>query len=146
LLAVCLWIPPVNFGMPEPIFTKLGMHVMATESVSTAFFINPSHQTVCLYVYPSYRCKTTVRLSGFLHSLLGNGPINTFLQKRIQATVKELLDPSFSIRSVSYRRRVVGFVHPPVVARYQLGKDVSGATKNCWRRRFICVPCRMKGK
>jgi hypothetical protein len=29
------------------------MHVMAPELISTAYFINPSHQSVCLYVYPS---------------------------------------------------------------------------------------------
>jgi hypothetical protein len=38
--------------MPEPIFLKLGMYIIAPESISTAYFINPSHQTVCLYVYP----------------------------------------------------------------------------------------------
>jgi hypothetical protein len=38
--------PPFNFRMPEPIFTKLGMYVMAPELISTAHFIN-------LYVYPS---------------------------------------------------------------------------------------------
>jgi hypothetical protein len=32
------------------------------------------------------------------------------------------------------------------VARQQLGKDVAAATKNCWRRRFLCGPCRIKGK
>jgi hypothetical protein len=37
--------------MPEPIFMKLGMYIMAPESISTAYFINPSHQSVCLYVY-----------------------------------------------------------------------------------------------
>jgi hypothetical protein len=30
---------------------KLGMHTMALEPVSTAYFINPSHQFVCLYMY-----------------------------------------------------------------------------------------------
>jgi hypothetical protein len=38
--------------MGEPIFTKRGMHIMAPEPISTAYFINPSHQSVCLYVYP----------------------------------------------------------------------------------------------
>jgi hypothetical protein len=37
--------------MPEPIFMKL-----ATGHISTAYFINPSHQSVCLYVYPSNSC------------------------------------------------------------------------------------------
>jgi hypothetical protein len=29
-----------------------GMYIMALESISTAYFINPSHQSVCLYMYP----------------------------------------------------------------------------------------------
>jgi hypothetical protein len=56
-LCVCL-SPNINFWMPEQIFMKLCMHIMimATEPISTAYFINPSHQSVCLYVNPSYRC------------------------------------------------------------------------------------------
>jgi hypothetical protein len=46
-----------NFWMPESIFMKLRMYNMATELISTAYFINPFHQSVCLYVYPSYRCS-----------------------------------------------------------------------------------------
>jgi hypothetical protein len=38
--------------MPEPIFMKLGMYIMAPEPISTVYFINPSHQSVCLFVYP----------------------------------------------------------------------------------------------
>jgi hypothetical protein len=38
--------------MPEPIFMKLGMYIMTPEPISMAYFINPSHQSVCLYVYP----------------------------------------------------------------------------------------------
>jgi hypothetical protein len=44
--------PPINFWTPEPIYIKLGMCIMAPEPISTACFINPSHQSVCLYVYP----------------------------------------------------------------------------------------------
>jgi hypothetical protein len=36
--------------MSEPNFMKLGMYIMAPEPISTAYFINPSHQFVCLYV------------------------------------------------------------------------------------------------
>jgi hypothetical protein len=43
----------VIFGMPEPIFVKLGMYIMEPEPISTAYLISPSHQSVCLYVYPS---------------------------------------------------------------------------------------------
>jgi hypothetical protein len=56
MLSVCLCVPPINFWMPEPIFMKLGMYVMEPESISTAYFINLSHQSMCLYVYIPYRC------------------------------------------------------------------------------------------
>jgi hypothetical protein len=41
--------PPVNFCMPEPIFMKLHMHIIARESISTAYFINPSHH-LCVFM------------------------------------------------------------------------------------------------
>jgi hypothetical protein len=34
----------------------------------------------------------------------------------------------------------------PIVARQQHGKDVLAAMKNCWRHRFLCGPCCVKGK
>jgi hypothetical protein len=37
--------------MPEKIFMKLGIYIMAPEPISKAYFINPSHRSVCLYVY-----------------------------------------------------------------------------------------------
>jgi hypothetical protein len=40
-------------------------------------------------------------------SLLGNGSVNTFPRQRIQVTIEELLDASFSMLSASYQRRVV---------------------------------------
>jgi hypothetical protein len=33
---------------------KLGMYIMAPEPISTAYFTNPSHQSVCLHMYPYY--------------------------------------------------------------------------------------------
>jgi hypothetical protein len=50
-LCVCESLP-INFWMPEPVFIKLGMYIMAPEPISTAYFLNSSHQSVCLYVYP----------------------------------------------------------------------------------------------
>jgi hypothetical protein len=32
---------------------KLGMYITACEPILTAYFINPSHQSLCLYVYPT---------------------------------------------------------------------------------------------
>jgi hypothetical protein len=43
--------------MPETIFIKFGMYIMSPEHISTAYFINPSHQSVYLYVYPPVVAK-----------------------------------------------------------------------------------------
>jgi hypothetical protein len=94
--------------MPEPVFMKLGTYITETEPISAPYFINPSHQSVSLYVYPSYRCKTTAPLSVFFHSVIANGSANTFPRQRIHATVEELLDASFSMRFMPYQRRVYG--------------------------------------
>jgi hypothetical protein len=59
MLSVCMCIPPIKFRTPEPIFMYFGMYIMAPESISIAYFLNLTHQFVCLYV--------------FYLSLLGNG-------------------------------------------------------------------------
>jgi hypothetical protein len=71
---------------------KLGMYIMATEPISAAYFINPSHQAVCLCMCP--------RLS-----LLRKGSADRLLWQRIHATRKELFE-TFSMRPVSYQRKV----------------------------------------
>jgi hypothetical protein len=44
-LRLCVYPPPLNnFWMPCYV-------IMAREPVSTTYFINPSHQSLCLYVY-----------------------------------------------------------------------------------------------
>jgi hypothetical protein len=40
--------------MPGPVFMKLCVYIMAPDPISMAYFINPSHQSVCLCVYPYY--------------------------------------------------------------------------------------------
>jgi hypothetical protein len=50
---VCLWFPSMHFQMSEHISMKLGITVMAPEAISAAYVRNLSHQSVCLYVYPS---------------------------------------------------------------------------------------------
>jgi hypothetical protein len=59
----------INFRMAQPVSMKLGMYSMAPESVSTAHFINPSHQSVYLYAYPL--------------SLLGNSSIKSLSRQQI---------------------------------------------------------------
>jgi hypothetical protein len=83
----------INFWMLEPIFMKLGMYIMAHEPISTAYFLNPSYQSVCLYVYPPI-----VARQRFCK--------NVTAATNAHATIEELFDESFSMRSVSYQSKV----------------------------------------
>jgi hypothetical protein len=52
-VCVCVCVSPlINFRTPEPICMKLGTYITAPEPISTAKLKHPSHQSVCLYVYP----------------------------------------------------------------------------------------------
>jgi hypothetical protein len=73
------------------------MYIMATDPILTAYFINPAHQSTCLYVYPLIVAKQ--RLGKHVPAAT-----NT------HSTREELLDASFSVRSMSYQRRVCGSV------------------------------------
>jgi hypothetical protein len=84
--------PTINFRMPEPIFTELGMYVMTLEPISEAFFTNRSHQSLCLYVYPPI--AATKRFCKIVTAA-------TNAQSKI-----ELLEGSFCKRSVSHQRTV----------------------------------------
>jgi hypothetical protein len=72
---------------------KLGMYIMAPEPILMAYLINPSHQSLCPYVYPSLISRQ--RLGKIVTAAL-----NT------QATIDDLLDASFFMRSVSYQGKV----------------------------------------
>jgi hypothetical protein len=43
--------PPAKFYIHGPVFMKLGMYIMAPEPISLVYFINPSHESLFLYVY-----------------------------------------------------------------------------------------------
>jgi hypothetical protein len=79
--------------IPEPFFTKIGMHIIAPEPISTAYLINPSDQYVCLYVYPSIVARQR----------LGK---NVTVGTNTHAIIEELLATSFSMWSVSYQKKV----------------------------------------
>jgi hypothetical protein len=72
---------------------KLCMYIMEPQPISTAYFINPSHQSVCLYVYPPI----------VIRQRLGK---NVTAATNKNATLDKLLDESFSMRSVSYQKNV----------------------------------------
>jgi hypothetical protein len=78
--------------MPEPIFIKLGMYIMAPKPSSMAYYINPSYQSVCLYVNPLITARQQ----------LGK---NVTTATNTDATIEELLDTSFSMRPISYQRK-----------------------------------------
>jgi hypothetical protein len=79
--------------MTEPVFVKFGMYITAHEPIAVAYFINPSHQSICLYVYPPI-------VASQLYSK------NVAAAKNTHARVEGLLEALFFIRSVSYQRKV----------------------------------------
>jgi hypothetical protein len=69
------------------------MYIMEPEPISTVYFINPFHQSVCLYMYPLIVAREQ----------LGK---NVIAATNTHATIQELLDASFSMLSVLYKRKV----------------------------------------
>jgi hypothetical protein len=67
---------------------------MAPETISAAYFINPSHQSMCLYVYPL--------------SLLGNGSVKLYRGKEYTCRNRSIVGLIFcAVRVVSDLRRLV---------------------------------------
>jgi hypothetical protein len=92
-LPCCLFacvFPPINFRTPEPIFMKFGTYITTPEPISMAQLKNPTHQSVRLYVYPLLVARQRL---GTNFTEVTNS----------QVTIEELLDASFSMRSVSYQ-------------------------------------------
>jgi hypothetical protein len=76
--------------MAKPIYVELGMYIIVAEPISIAYFINPFHQSVFVYVHPS-----TVSMQQ-----LGKNVTATI---NIHAATEELLDMSFSMQLMSYQ-------------------------------------------
>jgi hypothetical protein len=72
--------------MPQPIFMKPDIYIMAPEPISMAYYISSCHQSMCLCCIPL--------------SLLGNSSVNNFPAHWIHATIK-VFDTSFTMWSVS---------------------------------------------
>jgi hypothetical protein len=92
-VSVSVFTLSVNFWIPEPNLMERGTYIMAPKCILTAYFINPFHQSVHLYVYPPIvdwqRLGENVTAAMYTH-----------------ATIEELLDASFSLRYVSCQRKV----------------------------------------
>jgi hypothetical protein len=69
------------------------MYIVTPEPISTAYFVYPSHQPARLYVHPLTVARQ--RLSK-----------NVTAATNTKATLKELLDASIYMRSVSDQRKV----------------------------------------
>jgi hypothetical protein len=54
-VSLCLWIPYWLLNAWTNLH-ETWYYIMASEPISTAYFINLSHQSVWLYVHPSFRC------------------------------------------------------------------------------------------
>jgi hypothetical protein len=92
--------------------------------------LRKSFPSVCAYVYPPIVAR---------QRLGKDVPAATYTRNK-----GELLDALFSMRSVSYQRRVLGSVYPAIMARHWLGTHVPAATTNWWRRLFLCGPCHQR--
>jgi hypothetical protein len=89
--------------MPGPIFMKLGVYNTAPEPLSTAYFINLSHQYVCLYVNPLIIARQRLGKNPPTVSRQGLGK-NITAATKTRATIEKFLDASFSMRFVHYQR------------------------------------------
>jgi hypothetical protein len=67
-VCVSVYTSCINFPVPEQVFMKLGMHIMAHEPISVANFINPFNQSI-------FMCIPL--------SLLGKGSVKTLSRQRI---------------------------------------------------------------
>jgi hypothetical protein len=76
--------------MTEPIFMRLGMCIMTTQPISTAYSMNPSHQPVCLFVYAL----------SLIDKRLGK---NVTAATNTHATTEESLKAPFYMRPVFYQ-------------------------------------------
>jgi hypothetical protein len=124
MLSACLCIPHINFWMPEPIFIKLGMYIMAPEPISTPYFKNPRFSLCVCMCIPL--------------SLLGKGSVNTFPRQEIHETIEERLDACVcvwiplsllsnnSVKKFPRQRRIVGGVvfYAVLVASKESGRSV----------------------
>jgi hypothetical protein len=84
--------------MPGPIFMKFGVYVMALEPISTAHFINLSHQYVCLYVNSLIVARQRPSKNRPVVSRQGLGK-NITSTTKTHETIEEFMDGSFSMRS-----------------------------------------------
>jgi hypothetical protein len=80
------------------------MYIIEPEPVSTAYFINPSHRSVCLYVYPLI--IATQRLGKKETTIVAKQRLTEVIAAtNTHVKIEDLLNVLFSIRSVSYQEK-----------------------------------------
>jgi hypothetical protein len=86
--------PHISVCMAKPIFIKSNTYeyIMATNPISTAYFINPSHQSVCLFLLPPIVARQQIG-------------VNVTAATNTYENIEELLDASFSMWPLSYQRK-----------------------------------------
>jgi hypothetical protein len=114
---------------------------MAPEPISMVFFINPPSVCVSVSVICTPFIVTKQRFSK--HVPAATNTRNTY----------ELLDSSFSLRSVLYHRKVCGVplcIPLPLQGNGSVSafprQRIHETRTNCWTRRFLCGPFCTKGK
>jgi hypothetical protein len=70
-------VTPVIFTMSRPVFKKLVVYIMTPEPISTACFINPSNQSVCVCVCVCVCMCIPLCLLGYRYRGLGSIPVTT---------------------------------------------------------------------
>jgi hypothetical protein len=58
VLCICEPPPPLTFdSLIQVLWNLVYTYITTPEPISTAYFLNPSHHSVCLYVYPLIKGK-----------------------------------------------------------------------------------------
>jgi hypothetical protein len=83
---------------------KFRMYIMASEPMTTSYFINPSHQSVCLYVYPTIVAGQRIDKNSPIVARQRLGKIVT-MATNTHATTEELMAAS-SVWPMSYQKKV----------------------------------------
>jgi hypothetical protein len=100
--AVSLFVSSVNVWMPEPIFINLVTVSRHLSPSQRPILKNPSHQSVCLYVYPPIASGRRLRENSPIVAKQRLGR-NVAPVMNTHAAIEELLDASFSMWPVSYQ-------------------------------------------
>jgi hypothetical protein len=121
------------------------MYIMETEPISTAYFINPSHQSVCLCVYPSIAARQQlvkcIPPSGAKQRLGKHVPTVTNTRNNRGAVGGVTF---YAVRVLSKESLWVCLcISLPLLGNNSV-KTFPRERKNCWRS-FLCGPCRIKG-